>query len=117
MKLYFLRHGIAVESDAWNGSEFDRPLTDEGGERMQREAKAMAKLGLAADVIVTSPLVRARQTAQFAAEALKCRSVEEDERLAQGFDAGKALEIVREHTGVDAMMLVGHEPTMSETIG
>src|SRR5947209_5472920 len=105
MKVYFLRHGIAVESDEWNGSEFDRPLTGEGCERMQREAKAMAKLDLAPEVIVTSPLVRARQTAEIAAKALKCRAIRNDDRLAQGFDAAKALEIASEHSGADAIML------------
>jgi len=117
MKLYFLRHGIAVESDEWNGNEFDRPLTSEGCERMQRQAKTMAKLDLAPDAIVTSPLVRARQTAQIAAQALKCRNIEEDDRLAEGFDVAKALAIAHEHSDAGAIMLVGHEPTMSRTIG
>jgi len=46
MKLYFLRHGIAVDREEWKGNDFDRPLTDEGRERMAREAKTIAKLDL-----------------------------------------------------------------------
>ena len=116
MKLYFLRHGIAIESEKWKGSEFDRPLTDDGCERMEREAKTMAKLDIAPDILLTSPLARARQTAQIAAAALK-RDAKNDERLKPGFDAAKALEIVREHRDADAIMVVGHEPDMSATIG
>lgn len=117
MKLYFLRHGIAVDSADWNGSEFDRPLTEDGRERMQREAKTLAKLDVCPDVILTSPLVRARQTAEIAAEALGCKNLENDDRLANGFDERAVAAIGAERRDARAIMLVGHEPTMSATIG
>jgi phosphohistidine phosphatase len=115
---YFLRHGIAVEPDEWTGHDFDRPLTHEGIERMKCEARAIADLSLRLDVIVTSPLLRARQTAEIVADRLKLRDeIVEDKRLADGFDTKRLSEILGEHDKADAIMLVGHEPTMSATIG
>jgi phosphohistidine phosphatase len=115
---YFLRHGIAVEPDEWSGRDFDRPLTPEGIERMEREARAIADLSLELDVIVTSPLLRARQTAEIVASQLRLRDdIVEDARLAGGFDARRLSEILAQHDKVEALMLVGHEPTMSATIG
>jgi phosphohistidine phosphatase len=116
MKVYFLRHGIAADREEWHGSDFDRPLTREGRDRMEREAKTICRLNLALDAIVTSPLVRAKETAEIAAAPLKLKPVP-DERLGPDFDVQRLGEILREHTGADALMLVGHEPNMSETIG
>jgi phosphohistidine phosphatase len=113
-----LRHGIAVEPDKWAGRDFDRPLTREGIERMEREASAIADLSLKLDTIVTSPLLRARQTAEIVADRLKLRDdIVRDERLADGFDARRLSEILAEHDKAEAIMLVGHEPTMSATVG
>jgi phosphohistidine phosphatase len=115
---YFLRHGVAVEPDEWTGLDFDRPLTNGGIERMKCEARAIADLSLQLDVIVTSPLLRARQTAEIVADRLKLRNeIVEDERLAAGFDTRRLAEILGEHDKAGAIMLVGHEPTMSAVIG
>ena len=46
MKLYFLRHGLAGDRDEWTGSDYDRPLTEEGKERMAHQAATMAKLAV-----------------------------------------------------------------------
>ncbi|HET6276484.1 MAG TPA: histidine phosphatase family protein [Candidatus Cybelea sp.] len=118
MQVYFLRHGIAVDPEAWSGSDFDRPLTREGCDRMEREAKAIDELSLDLDCIVTSPLLRAKQTASIIAARLGMRSViVEDPRLAGGFNLERLRAILTAHPGVSALMLVGHEPSMSETIG
>ena len=118
MNCYFLRHGLAVEPAQWNGRDFDRPLTPEGRDRMEREARAIANLSLGLDLIVTSPLLRAKQTAEIVAGRLKMRGKPiEDDRLADGFNVERLGEILAEHANAGAVMLVGHEPTMSATIG
>jgi len=117
VKVYFLRHGIAAEPGDWRGNDFDRPLTGDGRERMAREAKALRKLNLDLDAIVTSPLARARATAEIAAEALKITTIKEDARLGTGFDLGALEEILQDHADAKAIMLVGHEPSMSSVIG
>ena len=118
MNCYFLRHGVAVEPGDWTGRDFDRPLTQEGIERMECEARAIADLSLDLDTIVSSPLLRARQTAEIVASRLKLRDdIVEDARLAGGFDPRRLAEILADHEKAEAILLVGHEPTMSATIG
>ncbi|HET9392326.1 MAG TPA: phosphohistidine phosphatase SixA [Candidatus Rubrimentiphilum sp.] len=117
MKVYFLRHGIAAEPADWKGTDYDRPLTDDGRKRMGREAKAIRELDLDLDAIVTSPLARARATAEIVASALKITTIKEDERIAGDFDISSLAEILQDHADAKALMLVGHEPSMSATIG
>ena len=118
MKCYFLRHGIAVEPDEWQGSDFDRPLTREGRERMEREARAIDDLSLSIERIVTSPLLRAKQTAEILAERLGLRDkLVEDARLGGGFNNDRLAEIIAAQADMKTIVLVGHEPTMSATIG
>jgi phosphohistidine phosphatase len=116
MKIYFLRHGIAVEPEDWKGNDYDRPLTDDGRERMAREAKALRKLGLKLDAILTSPLVRAKETADRVARELRMPS-KEDERLGGDFDVSTLEAILQGCADLKALMLVGHEPSMSSVIG
>ncbi|MBP1597802.1 MAG: phosphohistidine phosphatase, SixA [Acidobacteria bacterium] len=117
MELYFLRHGLAESRSEWKGDDADRPLTQEGVERMERSAAMIARLGLEPDAILTSPLARARQTALIAAAALKARdTVLLDRRLGPGFDIEQLAAILRDHASARALMLVGHEPSFSETI-
>jgi phosphohistidine phosphatase len=118
MKCYFLRHGLAGDPEQWHGNDFDRPLTAEGKERMAREAKTIAALSLDLDAIVTSPLLRAKQTATIVADKLRMRTrLVEDERLGIGFDSNALQGILRERLDAAAILLVGHEPSMSRTIG
>lgn len=117
MRCYFLRHAIAAEPDSWSGSDFDRPLTREGRERMEREAKAIEDLNLALDCIVTSPLRRAKQTAELVAARVRCPNLIEDPRLANGFNVDRLAELLSAHPDAESIMLVGHEPSMSTTIG
>lgn len=118
MNCYFLRHGIAVEPAEWRGSDDDRPLTREGVARMEREAKGIAELSLDLDLIVTSPLHRARQTAEIVAERLRLKNaIVKDERVAEGLNAESCRAILGDHSNAQSIMLVGHEPTMSATIG
>lgn len=118
MRCFFLRHGLAAEPQDWQGSDFDRPLTETGRKRMAREGETIARLGLDLDVIVTSPLVRARETATILAKALKLQDrVIEDDRLGPGFDLARLQSVLHDHPKASAILLVGHEPGMSETVG
>jgi phosphohistidine phosphatase len=117
MRCYFLRHGIAVDPESWSGSDADRPLTREGRERMECEAKAIDKLGLKLECIVTSPLLRAKQTAELVAQRLGDAKIVEDRRLADGFNLERLGDTLSSHSDVESILLVGHEPSMSATIG
>jgi len=118
MKLYFLRHGIAADRDEWSGDDAERPLTAQGRKCMEHEAKALAHLGIEPDRIVTSPLRRAKETAEIVAERLGLDDrLAEDQRLAEGFDVNALAEMLRTYGDVDCLLLVGHEPDFSHTIG
>jgi phosphohistidine phosphatase len=117
MRLYFLRHGKAESRSAWPRDDADRPLTPGGEEAMRREAKALRASDLALDLIVTSPLARARRTAEIVADELGLSGrVVEDDRLAPGFDVRHLEQVLAAHGPAEAVMVVGHEPDFSETI-
>ncbi len=117
MKVYFLRHGRAESRSAWQGRDADRPLTPEGEQALRRETRVLRDLDLALDAIVTSPLARARRTAEIVAEDLGLQGkLVEDERLAPGFDVRRLEQVLAAHEPADALMVVGHEPDFSATV-
>jgi len=117
MILYFLRHGLAGSRDAWEGDDSRRPLTKKGLKNMARQAKILAQLDLRLDVIITSPLTRASQTADIVAGELKMvAQLKQDERLAPGFGRDHLEQMLTDHPETKNLMLVGHEPDFSLTI-
>jgi phosphohistidine phosphatase len=106
--IWLLRHGDAEDGEGKPDAE--RELTKKG-ERQSRDAgRALKELGVKLDVCLTSPKVRARQTAELACEELGAK-VEDDERLAGGdFDP---LELA---AGRGEVMMVGHEPDFSGAV-
>jgi phosphohistidine phosphatase len=117
MEIYFLRHGDAGAAEGWKGSDTERPLSKEGFARMEKEAVAIARLRPALDVILTSPLVRAQQTAEIVAKKLgPARAPVLDERLAPGFGAAELRQILEERRAARGVMVVGHEPDFSRVI-
>lgn len=118
MLCYFLRHGLALDREDWQDDDSKRPLTPEGVEKMKRQAKTISALKLGLDVIVTSPLVRAQQTAEIVAKALKMRDrLIENPVLGLDFDLEHLSTILEGHAGAKAIMFVGHDPSLSTTIG
>ena len=118
MQLLFLRHGVAEPWETWGDDDGKRPLSAPGRKAMERTAATFVELGLAPDVIITSPLTRARQTAEIAARGLGMSDrVVLDPRLEPGFDAEALSDILGEHRGSEVLMLVGHEPDFSLTVG
>jgi phosphohistidine phosphatase len=118
MKIYFLRHGIAEPREEWTGDDSLRPLTGTGKKRLRQVAEFLAGLQLDIDLIITSPLLRCTQTAEAVARPLELSDrIVTDDRLAPGFSRSKLAGVVRSHADASALMLVGHEPDFSETIG
>jgi phosphohistidine phosphatase len=118
VQLIFLRHGPAGSKSEWQGADGQRPLTDDGRAVVQQAAALLARAELTVDALLSSPLTRARQTAEIAAAALGCPDrLVDDERLAHGFDRKRLAAIVAEHSGAETLLLVGHEPEFSAVIG
>ena len=116
MDVYFLRHGLADWPDWDPAHDDERPLTSNGVVRMKAEAKRLEQLGLKFDVILTSPLKRARQSAEIVARRLGGELVE-DPALAPGFNETVVAAIVGRYPAAKAILLVGHEPDFGTTIG
>lgn len=113
MKLFFLRHGKADWPD-WQKSDDDRPLTGAGRDEVRLVAQLLVRLKAAPDFILTSPLPRAAQTAEIAAQHLGAE-LREEKLLEPGFGAAELKRVLKEYSA-QSLMLVGHEPDFSETI-
>lgn len=119
MNLYFMRHGIAADRDDTGQRSDDRarPLTPKGIKRMNKAAKGLATLSLTFDRILTSPLERARQTAKIVAQILQLENrVEEIEQLSPEQSAQDLLRALVPYSDQKEILLVGHEPQLSDTI-
>ncbi|HEV8419093.1 MAG TPA: phosphohistidine phosphatase SixA [Candidatus Udaeobacter sp.] len=113
MQLYFLRHGEA-DWPGWTEPDDERPLTDFGKKEVRQVAKFLDRLNVNPDLIVSSPLPRALQTAEVAAEQLKTK-LRQDEALEPGFGISELSTLLKRHHS-KALMLVGHEPDFSSVI-
>ncbi|MBA3651108.1 MAG: phosphohistidine phosphatase SixA [Chthoniobacterales bacterium] len=113
MRLYFLRHGAADWPD-WEGSDDERPLTKAGQRELHQVGDFLARLKLKLDLVLTSPLPRAAQTADIAAEHLRVR-VREEKLLGPGFGVTDLKRLLRKYPQ-PSLMLVGHEPDFSSVI-
>lgn len=117
MDLYVLRHGRAGDPLPGRADRL-RPLTAEGRERTTITGRAMRRLGVAPALVLSSPLVRARETAALAAAELETRpEVVIVDFLAPGAGPRVVREaILREYGDVDPLMIVGHEPDLSALV-
>jgi phosphohistidine phosphatase len=113
MHLYFLRHGEA-DWPNWDRPDDERPLTERGKKEMRKVAKFLRALDVPLDDILSSPLARARQTADIVAERFELH-VREQETLTGGFNVSGLKELVQKYP-VDNLMIVGHEPNFTEVI-
>lgn len=117
MQAIFVRHAAAAK--AAKGGDTARPLTDEGREQARATAEALQAMGVWVEVILTSPLARAAETADILAGVETGAEVEPLEALAPPADALGVARRLRElcEAGVKTVALVGHAPTIDVCIG
>ena len=114
MKIFLLRHAIA-ELRRINLSDRDRRLTKEGIKELETVVKAMVKLKVRPDEILASPYKRAWDTALIAARALSpSKKPTELRALVPSGEAAKLWLELKKHHAAKALLLVGHEPLLSE---
>ena len=119
MNLYIIRHAIAVdEATSDYASDSERPLTDKGRKKMRQIAKALRHLGVEFDLILSSPYVRACETAKILAEVFKMkdRIVVSDNLIPLG-DPELLIGEINEKHAVESLAIVGHEPHLSSLVG
>jgi phosphohistidine phosphatase len=112
LQLYVLRHAHAGNPAHWTGNDADRPLSAKGRAQAARLGRFLAARGIVPDTIVSSPRLRARQTADLVTDALGV-GVTTDERLGGPFDLD-ALGALIDGVGGTSLMIVGHDPDLSE---
>jgi phosphohistidine phosphatase len=115
MEIYILRHGIAVPRGSRGyKKDSDRPLTKEGEEKTHQIARTMREMGLQFDLILSSPYIRAKDTAKIVAGELG-QQVTLTESLVPGADARELIAEINDEKP-QRVLLVGHEPDLSGLI-
>ncbi|MEH2317987.1 phosphohistidine phosphatase SixA [Nostoc sp.] len=115
MELYLIRHGIAEDKGLGIKDE-ERSLTKEGRQKTEKVAQKLVKLGLSFDLILTSPLVRARQTAEILIAEKLSSQLEESSHLAPDGQISSWLKDwlePRNYSQNTQLALVGHEPDLT----
>ncbi len=115
MLLHLLRHAHAADASDHRGPDATRPLTDKGREQSRRLGRFLADHRFATDRIVTSPRVRARETAEIVAELLGVSAVVDD-RLGGALDLAILEALLDDHDDPHRPILVGHDPDFSDLV-
>jgi phosphohistidine phosphatase len=116
MEIFLVRHGVAVDRESDMPDAF-RPLTSKGRRRFRKTARSFARLGCKLDLILTSPLVRAVQTAEILAGEAKYGEVAILEELDPKYSVADLLKAVTKRAnGARSVALVGHEPQLSSVL-
>ena len=115
MEILIVRHAPAVERGTPGYADDDRPLTEEGKKKFRKAARGLARIVAKPDVILTSPLPRARETAEIAAEAWGGAPLTVAPPLAGG-SIRELGALLAAHNEADRVALFGHEPDVSELL-
>ncbi len=115
MDLYIVRHAIAVEEGTPGyGDDNQRPLTDSGRKKMKKIVRGLRQLDIELDKIVTSPYVRARDTAEILASGFKMKKeIAFSDNLIPPGNFDRLIDEITEKYAVNSLALVGHEPMLS----
>jgi len=116
MEIYVLRHGEAEERET-NRADADRKLTAKGRQDLKAVLKLARKADAVPDVILTSPLRRAQETAAIAAEVLGCKRVMETRNLLPGATPELVWMEIGTDYKVEKILLAGHQPHLGSLIG
>lgn len=111
--LVLMRHGVA--EDDHPGGDSARRLTDHGLARAALAARGLVALGIHPRLVLSSPLVRCRQTADLVAAAAGC-AVQEDARLAPGMTTDALLDAVLEHPDAGVIVACSHQPGLGHAV-
>jgi len=115
MRLVIIRHAVAVPRETPDMPDGERPLTAKGRKRFREAARGLAAALRRPEALLTSPLPRARQTAQIAAKAWGRLEPTDTPALAGGTFEELALALAP-YGEKDTVAIVGHEPDLSELL-
>jgi phosphohistidine phosphatase len=115
MLLHLLRHAHAGVPEAWDGPDAARPLSEKGRAQTERLGSFLADIAFRTDAVITSPKLRAAQTAEIVAGHLAVE-VAVDERLGGGLDLEALEAVLAGARGPERPVVVGHDPEFSELL-
>jgi phosphohistidine phosphatase len=115
-ELYIVRHGIAVDTGTPGIADDDRPLAPDGRKKMKLIAEGLRRLDFQLDRIVTSPLARAKETAEIVAAELKLQRKLEISNALHVRSSAAAIKAWLLEQPEDRVMIVGHNPALSELV-
>jgi phosphohistidine phosphatase len=117
MQLYIMRHAIAALREKWIGPDADRPLTLAGRARMRQAARGLRAMRVRFDLIVSSPLVRALQTAEVVSREIKAKpEIEICPALSPGLQTDELFRFLATFPKANRVLLVGHEPDLGNLV-
>ena len=112
MDLFIIRHAVAVDE----GDDSQRPLADKGKKKMRQIAKGLRSLGVDFDLILSSPYIRAKETAEILADVFKIKKIEFSDNLIPMGDPDLLIAEINEKYNAASIALVGHEPHLTALI-
>ena len=119
MLLFIVRHGIAIDrEDPKCPPDPERYLTEEGLKKTKDVARGVAALGVKPDLFLSSPYVRAIQTAEIFASVLKYsrQKIRRDNFLLPGWDPGLFYKDLARSRGLESVFCFGHAPHLDELL-
>ena len=117
MKLHIIRHAQAVERST-DLPDDQRNLTCRGRKKFRQVAACLKKMAIAPDYILTSPLIRAVQTAEILSETIRFNGeLQISADLAGGPDVAALSTLLRQRSSASELVIVGHEPELGELVG
>jgi phosphohistidine phosphatase len=117
-ELYLIRHGLAADRGENYPDDTKRPLTSEGIQKLKKEGKALVALDVTFDVVLTSPLVRTRQTAEIIAASFRdAPPLVNVQALAPGGTHNGIIDELAKQHRRRRIAIVGHEPGIGELAG
>jgi phosphohistidine phosphatase len=115
VRLHLLRHADAGDPDKWQGDDAARPLSEKGVRQAETLGRHLAGVGFGTDAILSSPKLRALQTAEIVGRALGS-AVTVDDRLAGSLDPRRVAAILGDAGHPKKPVLVGHDPDFSDLL-
>jgi phosphohistidine phosphatase len=113
MDCVLVRHGSAVARDEWEGSDADRPLTERGAKRVAQVAAGLSRLDVQPTHVLSSPLIRAIETATIVHRALRVHAaVQIVDALLPDAPPNRLLSILHDLPPESCVLCIGHEPQL-----
>lgn len=113
MKIYLMRHAAAVSAGEWRKPDPDRPLSKMGVALLESGVKQMKRAGFSVSKIVTSPYLRALETARITAEILGAPAPTVKAELSSGTNHNVMLKLAKELSAGENVLMVGHMPEIA----